>query len=51
MSGAFDTVDMHTLVDKLTQTDMPHTMLRYIAGYIEGRMAYTAFRSHTSTER
>ena len=29
----------------------PHTILRYIANYIKGRMAYTTFRNHTSTKR
>ena len=37
--------------DKLTQTNIPHTILRYIANYIKGRMAYTTFRNHTSTKR
>ena len=50
MSEAFDTVGIHTLIDKLTQTDMPHTILRYITNYIMGHMAYT-FRNHTSTKR
>ena len=48
---AFDTVNIHTLIDKLTQTNIPHTILRYIANYIKGRMAYTTFRNHTSTKR
>ena len=51
MSKAFDTVNIHTLIDKLTQTNIPHTILRYIANYIKGRMAYTTFRNHTSTKR
>ena len=51
MSKAFDTVNIHTLIDKLTQTNIPHTILRYIANYIKRRMAYTTFRNHTSTKR
>ena len=51
MSEAFDTVSMHTLIDRLTQTNMPHTILGYIADYIGGRMAYTTFGNHTSTKR
>ena len=51
MGGAFDTVDKHTLMNRLTQTNMPHTILGYIANYIGGRMAYTTFRTHTSTKR
>ena len=51
MSKAFDTVNIHTLIDKLTQANIPHTILRYISNYIKGRMAYTTFRNHTSTKR
>ena len=51
MSKAFDTVNIHTLIYKLTHTDIPHTILRYIANYIKGRMAYTTVRNHSSTKR
>ena len=51
MSKAFDTVNIHTLIEKLTQTNILHTILRYIANYIKGRMEYTTFRNHTSTKR
>ena len=51
MSKAFDTVNIHTLIDKLTQTNISYTILRYIANYIKRRMAYTTFRNHTSTKR
>ena len=50
-SKAFDTVNMHTLMDRLTQTHMPYTILGYIANYIKGPIAYTTFGSHTSTKR
>ena len=50
MSKAFDTVNIHTLIDKLTHTTIPHNILRYIANYIKGRMAYTTFRNHSSTK-
>ena len=51
MSKAFDTVNTHTLIDKLTQTNISHTILRYIANYIKGRMTYTTFRNHKSIKR
>ena len=51
MIKAFDTVNIHTLIDKLTHTNIPHTILRYIANYIKGRMTYTTFRNHSSTKR
>ena len=51
VSKAFDTINIHTLTDKLSHTNIPHTILRYIANYIKGRMAYTTFWNHTSTKR
>ena len=40
----------HTHINRQTHTH-EHTILRYIANYIKGRMAYTTFRNHTSTKR
>ena len=40
MSKAFDTVNLHTLTDKLLRTDTPTTMTKYIANYIKGRKGY-----------
>ena len=51
MSKAFDTVNIHALIDKLTPINIPHTILRYIATYIKGRMAYTTFWNHSFTKR
>ena len=51
MSKAFDTVSIHTLTHKLHQTNLPHTIIKYIANYIKGRKAYTTSRNKTSTHR
>ena len=34
MSKAFDTVNIHTLIHKRHQTNIPHTILKFIASYI-----------------
>ena len=54
MSKAFDTVNMHTLTHKLHQTNIPHTIIKYIANYIKGRKVYSHTphsENKTSTQR
>ena len=51
MSKAFDTINIHTLIRKLLQTNIPGTIIRFIANYIKGRKAYTTYRNHTSSQR
>ena len=51
MSKAFDTINIHTLVRKLLQTNIPGTIIKFIANYIKGRKAYTTYRNHTSKQR
>ena len=51
MSKAFDTVNIHTLIDKIHQTDIPHTIIKYIANYIKGRKAYTTYQGKTSKQQ
>ena len=41
MSKAFDTINIHTLIWKLLQTNIPGTIIKFIANYINGRKAYT----------
>ena len=48
MSKAFDTINIHTLIRKLLQTNIPGTIIKFIANYIKGRKAYTTYRNHTS---
>ena len=50
MSKAFDTINIHTLIRKLLQTNILGTIIKFIANYIKGRKAYT-YRNHTSKQR
>ena len=50
MSKAFDTINIHTLIRKLLQTNIPGTIIKFIANYIKGRKAYTTYRNHTSKQ-
>ena len=51
MSKAFDTINIHTLIRKLLQTNIPGTIIKFIANYIKGRKTYTTYRNHTSKQR
>ena len=51
MSKAFDTIDIHTLIRKMLQTNIPDTIIKFIANYIKGRKAYTTYINHTSRQR
>ena len=41
LSKAFDTVNIHTLIHKLHQTNIPPTIIKYVSNYIKGRKGYT----------
>ena len=49
MSKAFDTINIHTLIRKLLQTNIPDTIINLIANYIKGRKAYTTYRNQTTS--
>ena len=51
MSKAFNTINIHTLIRKLLQTNIPGTIIKFIANHIKGRKAYTTYRNHTSRQR
>ena len=51
MSKAFDTINIRTLMIKLLQTNIPGTIINFIANYIKGRKSYTTYRNHTSRQR
>ena len=51
MSKAFDTINIHTLIKKLLQINIPGALIKFIASYIGGRRAYTTYRNHTSRQR
>ena len=51
MSKSFDTMNIHTLIRKLQQTNIPGTIIKFIANYIKVHKAYTTYRNHTSRQR
>ena len=51
MSKAFDTINIHTLIRKLLQTNIPGTIIKFIANYIKGRKTYTTYINPTSSQR
>ena len=48
MSKAFNTINKHTLIRKLLQTNIPGPIIKLIANYMKGRKSYTTYRNHTS---
>ena len=51
MGKALDTINIHTLIRKLLQTETPGTIIKFIANYIKGRKTYTIYIEHTSSQR
>ena len=51
MNKAVDTINIHTLIRRLLQTNIPGTIIKFIANYIKGREDYTIYRNHTSRQR
>ena len=51
MSKSFDTINIHTLIRKLLQTNIPGTIIKFIENYMKGCKAYTTYRNHTSRQR
>ena len=54
MRKAYNTINIHTLIRKLLQTNIPGTIIKFIANinkYIKGRKAYTTYIHHTSKQR
>ena len=50
-SKAFDKINIHTQIRKLLQTNIPDTIIKFIANYTKGRKAYTTYRNHLSIQR
>ena len=51
MSNAFDKLNIHTLIRKLLQTNIPGTIIKFIANYIKGRKTVTTYRNYTPRQR
>ena len=50
MSKAFDTINIHTLIRKLLQTNIQGTIIKFIGNYNKGRQAYTTYINHTTSQ-
>jgi hypothetical protein len=51
MSKAFDTINIHKLIQKMMKTEIPNTIIKFIANYIKGRQAYTILQDVQSKKR
>ena len=51
MSKAFDTINIYTLIRRLLQTNIPGTIMKFIANYITGRKSYKTYINYTSIQR
>ena len=48
MTKAFDTVNIHQLIHKIHNTQIPTTIMKFLANYLKGRRQYTSYNNHTS---
>ena len=51
ISKTFDTINTHTLIRNMLQTNIPGTIIKFIGNHIKGRKSYTTYRNHTSRQR
>src|SRR5678815_4028697 len=51
MSKAFDTVNIHKLINKIHNTNIPQNIQKFIANYLKGRKAYTLYNNCKSKQR
>ena len=51
MSKAFGTINIHILIRKLLQTNIPGTVIKFITNYIKGRKDYIKYKNHTTSQR
>ena len=51
MRKAFDTINIYTLIRKLLWTNIPGTIIKFIANYIKVRKDYTTYINDTSSQR
>ena len=51
MSNTYDTINIHTLIRKLLQTNIPGTIIKLITNYIKECKVCTTYSNHTSRQR
>ena len=50
MSKAFDTVHIRKLIEKLSLTNTPHILQKFLSNYIKGRKAFTTYNNKNSKQ-
>ena len=48
MSKAFDTVNIHKLINKIHNTNIPPLIIKFLSNYLKGRQGYTLYNNTTS---
>ena len=51
MSKAFDTVNVHKLINKIHDTNIPQNIKKFTANYLKGKKAYTLYNNSKSRQR
>ena len=51
LSKAFDTVNIHNLIQKLQQTNVTNLIKKFVANYIKGRKGYTLYQGAQSKQQ
>ena len=51
ISKAFDTVNIHTLLQKIANTKIPSRIIKFLSNYLKGRQAFTIFEDAKSITR
>ena len=51
MSKAFDTVNVHKLINKIHDTNIPQNIQKFTANYLKDRIAYTLYNNSKSRQR
>ena len=45
VSKAFDSVNIHKLISKLLQTNIPNNIIKFLSNYLKGRLAFTVIQN------
>ena len=51
LSKAFDCIPIHSLISKISSSNIHHNIARWLSGYLRGRMAYCSYNSVLSDPR
>ena len=51
MSKAFDTVNLHKLINKIRNQHIQPTITKFIANYLKGRKGFTHYQNHNSKQQ